>query len=138
MNDDLPTANEFRHRIMREDDLLNTRTTVFLITNGLLLTAVGISSDFIIRLIVSILGTIITICWIICSWQNWKVIKYLTIEYRNKYRNNYIENIVQSAMFKPGWRRPTNIIAKLLPNSFLLTWIAILVLHTISIFNEVQ
>jgi len=32
----IPEAQEFRERIVREDDLLDSRTTLFLVTNGLL------------------------------------------------------------------------------------------------------
>jgi len=127
MNEQLPEPIKFRERIIREDDLLNSRTTVFLITNGLLLTTVGITGDELFRMLISVLGFLVTISWVIFSWQNWKVIKNLTIEYRKHYKSDYIEEIVQNSMFKPGWRRPTDLIAKVLPMVFLLTWIAVLV-----------
>lgn len=133
MNKNIPDASEFRQRIMREDDLLNTRTTVFLVTNGLLLTAVGISDEFLFRLILSILGTIVTILWLILSWQNWNVIKQLTIEYRKRHSENYIEGIVQKALFRYGWRRPTNLIALPIPIIFLMTWIALLVIYSLKL-----
>jgi len=135
MSEDIPEASEFRQRIMREDDLFNTRTTVFLITNGLLITAVGISWDFAIRLLISILGTIVTISWMIFSWQNLNVIRQLTIEYRKCHSENYIENIVQKAMFKPGWKRPTDLIAKPLPIMFLVTWIVLLFIQCLKLLG---
>jgi hypothetical protein len=129
MSERIPEANEFRQRIMREDDLLHSRTMVFLVTNGLLMTAAGISGDFAFRLAISILGIMITISWMIVSWQNWNVIRQLTIEYRKHYPEHPIENIVQKALLKPGWRRPTNLIAKPIPIMFLITWIALLLIH---------
>jgi len=135
MSRDIPEASEFRQRIMREDDLFNTRTTVFLITNGLLMTAVGISDDFAIRLLISILGTIVTISWMIFSWQNWNVIRQLTIEYRKHHSENYIESIVQKALFKPGWKRPTDLIAKPLPIMFLITWIVLLLIQCLKLLR---
>jgi hypothetical protein len=101
MSERVPEASEFRQRIMREDDLLHTRTIVFLVTNGLLMTAVGISDDFAFRLVISILSMMVTISWMILSWQNWDVIRQLTIEYRKRYSENHIENVVQKAMLKP-------------------------------------
>lgn len=131
MNENIPDASEFRQRITREDDLLNKRTTVFLVTSGLLMTAVGISDDLVFGLIISMLGTIVTIFWVILSWQNWNVIKQLTIEYRKHHSENYIENIVQRAMFKPGWRRPTDLIARPIPFIFLIAWISLLVFNIV-------
>jgi hypothetical protein len=129
MSERIPEASEFRQRIVHEDDLLNSRTIVFIATNGLLMTAVGVSDDFAFRLVISILGIIITISWMILSWQNWNVIRQLTIEYRKHYSENHIENIVQKAMLKPGWRRPTDLIAKPIPIMFLITWIVLLLIH---------
>ena len=130
-----PSAKTFRKRIMREDDMLQSRTSVFLITNGLLLATFGISDDTLIRSIISLLGIIVTVSWALTSWQNWRVIKDLTIDYRMKHNRNYIENIVQNAMFKPGWRRPTDLIAKLLPFTFLTTWLILLVLHLLKLIR---
>lgn len=129
MSERIPEAGEFRQRIIREDDVLYTRTMVFLVTNGLLMAAAGISNDFAFRLVICILGIMVTISWMILSWQNWNVIRQLTIEYRKHYSENHIENVVQNAMLKPGWRRPTDLIAKPIPIMFLITWIALLLIH---------
>ena len=52
----IPEAIDFRKRITREDDLLNSRTTLFLVTSGLLLNAVRLSSNSFIGLLLSVLG----------------------------------------------------------------------------------
>jgi hypothetical protein len=133
---EIPEAKDFRERITREDDLFNTRTTVFLITNGLLLTSVGLSSlNGHIQLIISILGLIISIAWLICSLQTWKVIKNLNIEYIKHCKENYIEDIVQRAMFKSGWKRPTELIAKPLPVTFIIAWIVLLIICLILLWK---
>ncbi len=132
----IPEASEFRHRIMREDDLFNTRTTVFLITNGLIMTAVGISGEVSIRLVLSILGTLITIAWLMCSFQSWKVIRKLTIKYRKHDPDNYIENIVQDEMFKRRWKRPTDLMAKPLAITFLITWLVLLVFQVLKLLGQ--
>ena len=131
----IPNEQDFRERIKREDDLLNTRTSLFLVTNGLFLAAVGLSFDPLIQLIIITLGLIITITWLISSWQNWKVIKHLTIAYRKDHHSNYIEEIVQNALFRSGWKRPTDLLAKPLPLAFMITW---LVLLTISIIQIIK
>lgn len=121
-------ASGFRERIAREDDLLNSRTTVFLVTNGLLLNAAGPSSGPLVGLLISVLGSTIAVAWLICSWQSWSVIKSLAVEYRRRHHNEAIEKAVQRALFKPGWRRPTDLIAKPLPAAFIITWSALLVI----------
>lgn len=40
-----------------------------------------------------------------------------------------IESTVQGALWSPGWRRPTDLIAKPLPLVFLLRWIGILIIY---------
>lgn len=60
VDEKIPEAQEFRERIVREDDLLDSRTTLFLVTNGLLLTAIGLSKDNPIQILISVLGCIVT------------------------------------------------------------------------------
>lgn len=117
---------KYRDRITREDDLLISRTTIFLVTNGLLLTAVSVANYPIIGILISILGLILTFFWFMCSWQNWKVIRNLTIKHLKENKKDRIEKIVQNSLFSHGWKRPTDLIAKPIPISFLVIWIAIL------------
>jgi hypothetical protein len=124
-----------RKRIEKEDSLLNSRTSVFLITGSLLLTAFGVSDDTVIRFIISILGILVTLAWGICSMQNWKVIKNLTTIYVKTNTEDITEKIVQAALFHPGWRRPTDLIARVLPLIFLCAWVALLVLHLLKLFR---
>ncbi len=105
---------------------------VFLITNGLLLTAVSIPNLNPIGLLIPILGLIVTIYWILCSWHNLNLIGKLTIGYRKLYPKNYIEEIVQDAMFNPGWRRPTNLIGAYLPITFFCIWVLIILYHLLN------
>ena len=122
---------EYRERIILEDNLLISRTTIFLVTNGILLTAVSIANDPIVGILIAILGLVITVFWFICSWQNWKVIKNLTIKNlkANKNAPDPVEEVVQKSLCKHGWRRPTDIIAKPLPAVFLVIWTAIIIVY---------
>jgi hypothetical protein len=130
-----PKRKDYRKIIIREEGLLNSYSSVFLITSGLLLTAFEISDDATARLILSFLGLIITITWSLCTWQNWKVINELTHDYRKIYNINYLEEIVQNAMFKSGWRRPAFLISRVLPIIFLLTWLLFFILHMLRLFE---
>lgn len=129
MDEQIPDAGDFRRRIVREDDLLNSRTTLFLVTSGLLLTAVGLGEDELIKISVSTLGIIVTTGWLMTSLQNWSVIANLTREYRKHHAGDYIERIVQDSLLPPGWRRPTYIIAIILPMVFLITWMFIMIVY---------
>ena len=130
VDEKIPEAQEFRERIVREDDLLEARTTLFLVTNGLLLTAVGLGKDTLVQILISLLSSIVTFGWIITSFQSWRVIRNLTKAYYTKYKQDYIEKIIRESMFKPGWRRPTNIVGLIIPNVFLITWICILLVYS--------
>jgi hypothetical protein len=69
--DDLKRS--LRKRIEVEDELLNSRTTILLGTNGLWAAAVGISGDSPLRMGIPILGILLSIIWLMCSLQSWKV-----------------------------------------------------------------
>ena len=138
MAEQVPEATKYRERIVREDDLLNSRTVLFLVTNGLLLTAVGLGEDRLVRILICILGTIITIAWLMTSYQNWRVIAKLTASYRTHHASDHIEDIVQCALFKPGWKRPTDLIAKVIPRVFQIVWTCILVLSVWRYLNPIE
>lgn len=126
MSDQNNTKKKIRDRIQNEDNLLNSRTSIFLITNGLLLTAVGVSNNFIFQIILAILGALVTAFWWMYSWQNWEVIKALTIEIMKITDVDPVELIVQKELWHHGWRRPTDLISKCLPLLFFVTWIVII------------
>ena len=124
--------DKIRKRIEYEDELFNSRTTIFLATNGLWAAAVGVSSVLPLQIGIGILGVLVSIMWVMCSWQSWKVIRALTrkrlkllkdqAEYQAEYQ---VEEIVQDALWRPRYR-PTNILAKWLPILFLSIWVIFL------------
>jgi len=131
MSEDALT-DKMRKRIEYEDELFNSRTTIFLATNGLWAAAVGVSNVFPLQIGIGILGVLVSIMWVMCSWQSWKVIRALTrkrlkllkdqAEYQAEYQ---VEEIVQDALWRPRYR-PTNILAKWLPILFLSIWVIFL------------
>ncbi len=128
-DDSRPDAQSYRARIVREDDLLNSRTTLFLVTSGLLLTAVGLSQDRIIPVLISSLGIIVIVSWIVVSHQNKKVVATLTASYRKNHGDDYIEALVQGALSKSHALRPNGIVAIVLPRVFLVIWISIFIVY---------
>jgi hypothetical protein len=123
--DDL-SPDKIRHRIEVEDGLLNSRSTIFLGINGLWVAAVGVSSDQYLRAGVALLGILVSLLWLICSWQSQLVIASLTKTYQRLHSENQLEKIVQTELKGFGWLRPTNILASLLPCLFVVTWIIVL------------
>ena len=77
MSEDALT-DKMRKRIEYEDELFNSRTTIFLATNGLWAAAVGVSEAPYLQIGIGILGVLVSIMWVMCSWQSWKVIRALT------------------------------------------------------------
>jgi hypothetical protein len=123
--------DNFRKRIEFEDELFNSRTTIFLGTNGLWAAAAGISGDFHLQIGIGILGILVTMMWLMCSWQSQRVIKELTVEYLKLLKSsndpeNRVEKTVQKALWSPRLR-PTNILAQWLPVLFLFVWTVFLV-----------
>jgi len=118
-------------RIEIEDELLNSRTTILLGTNGLWAAAVGIGGDSPLRMGIGILGILLSIIWLMCSLQSWKVIKALTARYHRLLDpsddpNDEVEQIVQDHLAGQKWRRPTSILAQWLPILFLSVWVIFL------------
>jgi hypothetical protein len=93
------------------------------------MTAAGVANDPMVGILIAILGFIVTVFWLICSRQNWKVIKNLTIKHLADKKHDPVEEVVQQSLFKHGWRRPTDLIAKPLPGVFLIIWIVIIIVY---------
>lgn len=87
MSEDALT-DKMRKRIEYEDQLFNSRTTIFLATNGLWAAAVGVSSVLPLQIGIGILGVLVSIMWVMCSWQSWKVIRALTRKRLKLLRDN--------------------------------------------------
>jgi hypothetical protein len=127
------SAKKYTKRIISEENLLNMHTSVFLVTCGILLATFGISDNAAIRLIVSVVGILTTIFWIIISGQRFNVIGNLTREYRKDHKEDEIEDIVQASVLKARWLRPAFILARMLPFTFLTAWIVLFILHLLKL-----
>lgn len=120
----------FRKRIEFEDNLLVTRTGVFLVPNGLLVTAIGVGTTEPFKCMIALLGLMVTGIWLVCSLQSWKVIRALTIAHLGKADDGGgVEEVVQGVLAKPGILRPTDLLAKALPSLFLIAWLVMFFAH---------
>ena len=119
----------FRKRIEYEHNLLITRTGIFLIPNGLLVTAIGVGTTEPFKCLIAFLGLAVAGIWLVCSLQSWKVIKALTIAHLNKEDGGEVEKVVQTALARPGILRPTDLLAKVLPALFLIAWLVMFFAH---------
>jgi hypothetical protein len=138
MSDDLE-AKSIRARIEIEDNLLNSRTNIFLAINALWVAAVGIGGNVILQRGIVVLGIVVCLMWAISSLQSLFVIRGLTIAYLTL-STSESEKIVQFELSKPAWEwlkwrplkwlrkslRPTNVLAAWLPLLFLLAWLIFL------------
>jgi len=122
MNEDSP----IRSRIRLEDQLLNSRTTIFLATNGLWIAAVGLSKEIPLRVAIAALSIVVSVIWVVCGLQSRNVIRELTK--RNLNESSEDEKIVRESLWKPSWyTSPTDLLAIVLPRLFLLIWIFLIV-----------
>lgn len=111
-----------RARIEHEDSLLNNRTNLFLVVNGLGAVAVGLTSDNPSDIVMVVVIILANILWIIGSSQTTAVLKALTTEYIN-WANDPIDDIVRKSMKPwPRWMRNTSILGRYIPIIVTLGW----------------
>lgn len=120
------TLKRFRERIAYEDSLLNTRTSLFLVVNGLVAVAVRIDATISSTVMVMAVAILINSLWLVTAHKSLSVIKKLTVNYLNRLKDgpdDEIEKIVQEALHLPLWLRPTNILCHYIPFSVFLGWL---------------
>jgi len=112
-----------RARIEHEDNLLNSRTNLFLVVNGLGAVAVGLTSDRSSDIVMVVVILIANIFWIIGSSQTVSVLKTLTTEYING-ANDPIDSAVRDSMHPwPRWIRNTSILGRYIPIVVTIGWV---------------
>jgi hypothetical protein len=110
-------------RIDAEDSLLHSRTTIFLLTNGLLLATLGIETYGLFRLMFCFLGILVTIVWILVGWQCWRKICELHREHGKSFPDAIEVEISQRAAQVHSLIRITPLLGRWLPLIFLIAWI---------------
>ena len=119
---DSEDLSRIQERIDAEDTLLHARTTIFLVSNGLLLASLGIQAYGSFRLVFVLLGVLVTIVWVLVGWQSRRIIRAFHTE-RAKFSAAIAVQVAQRVLPKPGLIRPVDLIALWLPLIFLLAWV---------------
>lgn len=88
----------FRSRWEYEDQLLNARTNIFLVLNGLGAVAVGLTSKIQGQITITCVVIVANLLWIICSIQSLRVIVALAKQYLNSGVNDPVEELVQNTL----------------------------------------
>ena len=117
-----PDQTALRSRIEVENSLLNSRTTIFLATNGLWLAVFSAKALGNLNTAIAVVGLVVSIVWFICGRQSRNVIAALTKEHLDKFPDDPIEKLVRDALWRPGWRSPTDLLGWELPLAFIATW----------------
>ena len=136
-NKEIINQTDLRKRTIEEDTLLGARTTAFLVSNGFLMTARGVTNNTGAEFAISILGFLIAILWLITSIQSWKVITALHNKYHSLFPNDAINKLVfenilwgESKLIK--FLGPTELISLWLPALTIITWVALTILGIVT------
>lgn len=120
-------CEKLRQRINSEDALLNSRATIFLATNALWMAAIGVGGLEDLKLLIILTGLALSAAWFICGRQSRNVIAALTETCQKKCADDPVEKIVRDALWKPGWKSPTDLIGWEIPCLFVVAWLIFLV-----------
>lgn len=108
-----------RRRWDAEDQLLLTRTGIFLTTNSILGAAAQLQGDRYFQIGVAFFALLISFYWLIISWHSFKVIKQM-----HHITNRCMPQAEKAIYdFKTCGLRPNDILIKLLPTTVILAWI---------------
>ena len=122
--------NDIRERTNQEDTLLGNRTTAFLLGNGFLMAAFGITGDTFEKHVMAALGVGISLIWLLVAWQSRQAITALHEIFLNHYPNDKINTLIFERIL---WKRkvvmtafgPTELMAFWLPGVVLAAWTVI-------------
>lgn len=123
MVDENNILNRIQNRINAEDSLLHSRTTIFLLTNGLLLATLGIESYGRFRLVFCILGILVSVVWTLVGWQSWRIIREFHIEREERFPDAIEVQVSKKALPKHSLIRITDLLSRCLPWIFIIIWI---------------
>jgi hypothetical protein len=126
--EELPTYDQLRHRIEREDELLNARAGVFLVLNGLTAVAAGVSQPAASRFLVCIVSAVINALWLLCSLKSRAVLKAVTVYMLKRFPEHPLEKIIQTALGPWQSIRPTTILSIYIPALVTLGWLVAVVI----------
>jgi hypothetical protein len=120
-------AGLLRERITREDGLLNSRTSIFLVLNGLAAVAatnLGKNTNHYCWL-ASALAVVVNLLWFYCSRQSLRVLAAVTRCYLKVASNEPVEKLVQQVLGSHHLWRPSAILGVCLPGLAVVSWLAV-------------
>jgi hypothetical protein len=115
---------ELRENIVHEDNMLTSRTTVFVLVTTVLYAALTISGSFKFRIFFGALGLATSLLWLFATFQSWKAITHLHEAYIARF-DDPIKAVIFTAI---GWHSafgPTEIIALWIPGVFVAAWLSV-------------
>jgi len=113
----------YRSRVEYEDQLLNSRSSIFLVVNGLGAVAVGLAPAVAAKLAITIVVVLINLLWVICVYQSFRFIRALSMRYRDLVPEDPIETLREETLGPRYWIRPTNILGIYIPVLVLVSWL---------------
>ena len=119
--------NRCRARIEHEDNLLNQRTNIFLVANGLGAVAANLSSESNPNIIVVIVALIANFFWIWCGVQTLSAIYSLTSWYMKNAHDEIDKRVRKSLHWSPRRMRSSFILGLYLPIVVTFAWLVALI-----------
>ena len=120
--DSLSRYECIRRRWDREDDLLVSRTGLFLTANSIFCAASQLQQDLEFKIGVAVVSLIISFLWLTTSWHSFNIIARLYREAKGC-TTKAVPSIYE---IKPVFVRPNTVFGKLLPGLVILAWIVYL------------
>ena len=119
-------AELLRERINREDGLLNSRTSIFLLLNGLAAVAVAdLATATNCCWLASLVAVVVNLLWFYCSRQCLKVLAAVTRCYLKVAKDDPVEELVQKVLGSHHFWRPNTILGVYLPGLAVVSWLAV-------------
>ncbi len=113
-----------RERWDKEDELLNTRTGVFLTANSILPVALGFQMQSLpFKLGIALFGLILSILWLMTSWHSFNIIRALF----RLCRNDMPYDLDAIYKVKPILFRPNTVFCFLIPGVVIIGWLSFIV-----------
>jgi len=112
-----------RARIEHEDGLLNDRTNIYLVVNGILAAAAALTHANRIAVIIGIVSILANLLWLSTGIQTASVIRSLTANYIEKADDPVDKIVRESIKCWPGMFRCTYILGIYMPALVLFGWL---------------
>ncbi len=123
----------YRHRIEYETNILNSRTNIVLVLNGLAAVAANLdSAPQHVIVVIAVVIILVNVLWIVCARESRHYLKKLTIAWWDA--GPTPDEKIRNKLTARSWRlSPTRFISFVVPVLLLMGWIAGLLLASCDI-----